>query len=145
METSTRLDDLLHIGGRLHGVLEQENAALRDHGPERIGPLLDEKLTLARAYESRVKGLADIPDELAQTDVDLRTRTRALGERIDALAEDNARLIHAALEANKRVLDVIAEAVATSQPHVNTYSAKGATARPEQAGRRASLSYDRSL
>ena len=29
MEASSRLDDLVHIGARLHGVLEQENAALR--------------------------------------------------------------------------------------------------------------------
>ena len=145
MEASTRLDDLVHIAARLHDVLEHENAALRTRSPERIGPLLDEKLTLARAYESRVKGLADIPDELAETDVNLHTSARALGERIDALAEENGRLIHATIEANKRVLDVIAEAVATSQPHVNTYSANGATAGPQQAGRRAALSYDRSL
>ena len=145
MEASTRLDDLIHIGARLYGVLEQENAALRDRASARIAPLLDEKLTLARAYESRVKGLADIADELAETDADLRARARAIGERIDTLANDNARLIHASIEANKRVLDVIAEAVATSQPHVNTYSANGATAGPEQTGRRAALSYDRSL
>lgn len=147
MDPNNRLNDLLVITGRLAELLQRENKALREHRAQEVRDLLDEKATLSRVYETRYKGLAENPEIIAAADLDIRDRLRAMGEKVQALMEENAKLLRTALEANKRVVDMIAEAVRNKQPSAGTYGANAVTADDgaHAAGRRLAFSLDQTL
>ena len=125
MDPTNRVNDLILITGRLAELLAHENEALGNQRPRDVDSLLEEKNALINAYESRIQGLADDPDELAKVDPDLRERLRGLGDKLAALMDNNARLLKAGMEANRRLVHAVAEAVKSSRPRANTYSASG--------------------
>lgn len=147
MDPNNRLNDLLVITGRLAELLQRENKALREHRAQEVRDLLDEKATLSRVYETRYKGLAEHPEIIAAADLDIRDRLHAMGEKVQILMEENAKLLRTALEANKRVVDLIAEAVRSKQPSAGTYGANAATAEDgvHAASRRMAFSLDQTL
>ena len=125
---SNRVKDLIVITGRLADLLTRENRALREHRTPDVTALLEEKNTLSRVYESRVSRLSKIsekPQIMTQVNADLRERLRNLGEKVNGLMEDNAKLLKSAIDANRRVVEAIAEAVKSGQPGPGTYSANG--------------------
>ena len=126
MDPTNRINDLIVITNRLVGLLERENDALSNRKYSGINEILDEKVTLGRVYESRIMGLTDDPAALEQVDRELRERLRSLGEKVNGLIEENAELLKIGIEANRRVVDMIAEAVKASVPSAGTYSANGA-------------------
>ncbi len=141
---SNRVKDLIVITGRLADLLTRENRALREHRPPDVAALLEEKSTLSRVYESRVRGLSEIsekPQAMTQVNADLHERLRNLGEKVNGLMEDNAKLLKNAIEANRRVVEAIAEAVKSSQPGPGTYSADGSV----EAGGNAAASQTTSI
>ena len=126
MDPTNRVNDLIVITNRLADLLARENDALSNRKYSEINEILDEKVTLGRVYESRIMGLTDDPETLEQVDGDLRDRLRSLGEKVNGLIEDNAVLLKIGIEANRRVVNMIAEAVKASVPSAGTYSANGA-------------------
>ena len=130
MDANNRLNDLITVTGRLVELLGRENEALRAHKSSVVHELLDEKTALSRVYENRFKSRAERPDLLAETDQALRDQ-----------------LLRAAIEANRRVVELIAEAVRNQQPSAGTYGANAATATDgsNAAGRRVALSLDQTL
>ena len=112
MDPNNRLSDLIVIANRLIAQLELENDALRSHKMEVIHTLLDEKATLARVYENRFKVLAEKPELLDKAEPKLREQLKSLAEKVDRLVQDNGNLLNVTIEANRRVVDLIAEAVA---------------------------------
>jgi len=127
MDPTNRVNDLIVITNRLADLLARENEALNNRKYSEINEILDEKVTLGRVYESRIMGLTDDPVALEQVDKELRDQLRSLGEKVNGLIEENAQLLKIGIEANRRVVDMIAEAVKASIPSVGTYSANGAT------------------
>ena len=127
MKATNRVNDLITITGRLASLLERENDALRNRRNKELNEILDEKVTLGRVYESRIMGLTEDETALADIDPELRERLRAVGEKVNGLIEENAALLKIAIEANRRVVNLIAEAVKSSVPDTGTYSDKGAT------------------
>ena len=81
MDATKRINDLIAITGHLVELLTQENAALRAKRHDDVATLLEKKASLGRAYESRVQGLVENPDFLAQVDQALRQRLRGLARR----------------------------------------------------------------
>ena len=132
MNARQRVDDLITIGGRLADLLAKENDALRSRESKGVSALVDDKLMITRIYESRVKGMIESPEDLTKVEGDLRDRLRLLGTKIRDLMEENAQLLRVAIEAHRRVAEVIAEAVKASQPGLRTYSAAGARGRPSK-------------
>lgn len=126
MEPTNRVNDLISITGRLANLLEKENAALRNKQNHELNDILDEKVTLGRIYETRIMGLTENAEELDTVDLELRERLRGIGEKINGLIEDNAKLLKVAIEANRRVVNLIAESVKASVPSAGTYSSTGA-------------------
>ena len=145
MSAKERVDDLIALSGRLADVLAQENDALRARKPAVVVSLLDHKLALCRAYENRCKLIDEAPTSLNGAGAEGRNRLKGLGETIHGLMEENAVLLRAAIEAHRRIMDVIGEAVRSSKAAANTYSRTGvagvASRRPEAAP----LTLDRSL
>ena len=145
MSAKQRVDDLITLSGRLADVLTQENDALRTKKPAVIVSLLDHKLALCRAYENRFKTMAEAPQSLKEVDVEWRNKLKGLGETIHGLMQENAILLRAAIDAHRKVMDVVSEAVRANKPGAHTYSRKGvagvASRRPEPT----SLTLDRTL
>ncbi|MCZ6604671.1 MAG: hypothetical protein O7A03_05950 [Alphaproteobacteria bacterium] len=127
MDPTNRVNDLIVITGRLAGLLERENDMLRNKRHNELNEFLDEKVTLGRVYETRIMGLTEASSEaINSVDPELRDRLRGMGKKVNDLIEDNAKLLKIAIEANRRVVDMIAEAVKASVPSAGTYSANGA-------------------
>ncbi len=147
MDPNNRLNDLIVITGRLAELLQRENQALRQHRAQEVRDLLDEKSTLSRVYETRYKGIAEHPEIIEGADPDVRDRLRIMGEKVGALMDENAKLLRTAIEANSRVVDLIADAVRDQQPSAGVYAASGttSTAGSTAAGQRIAYSVDQNL
>ncbi|MEK9753049.1 MAG: hypothetical protein VW338_07550 [Rhodospirillaceae bacterium] len=147
MDANNRLNDLITVTGRLVELLKRENEALRAHKSSVVHELLDEKTALSRVYENRFKSLAEHPELLAETDQGLRDQLAELAGEVEGLMAENAKLLRAAIEANRRVVELIADAVRNQQPSAGTYSADAVTARDgaNASGRRVALSLDQTL
>ena len=147
MDSNNRLNDLIVITGSLAELLKRENRALRGHRVQEVRDLLDEKTTLSRIYEMRYKGFTESPDIINNADIDIRRRLQAMGEKVQCLMEENTKLLRAELEANRRVVEMIAEAVRKQQPSAGTYGAKAVTSADgaNAADRRLAFSLDQTL
>ena len=147
MDPNNRLSDLIVIANRLIAQLEIENDALRNHETEIIHTLLDEKATLARVYESRFKALLEKPELLDDADPKLREQLKKLAEKLERLIQDNGTLLNVTIQANRMVVDLIAEAVHAQQPNAGTYSsdAQASTHGANAASQRVALSLDETL
>ena len=147
MNINKRLTELIAISGQLANVLERENEALTHYDRGSLESLLDEKTRLGRAYESRMEALGGDSAALADADPDLGQRLREIGADVRDLIARNARLLKIAIEANRRVVDLIAEAVKASTPGPGVYGKRGkAAAAPARgAPKSAPISFDRSL
>jgi flagellar biosynthesis/type III secretory pathway chaperone len=133
MNMNQRIEDLSFINERLVDVLERENAALRKYRTEGLEELRKDKESLTRAYESRVLGVYKNIDDLSQVDEDLRERLGILGEKVDALVKENSTLLKVGIESNRRVVDMIAEAVKSINTGAQTYSGTGSMS-PQNSG-----------
>ena len=141
MEPTKRVTDLVVITDRLAEVLERENALLREHKHNELGAILDEKVTLGRVYESRLLGLAEVEDPMNGVDEDLRQRLVEAGSRVNDLIGENAMLLEVAIAANKRVVDMVADAVKDlGGNNAGVYDHHGSTDLPAHGAKSANLS-----
>lgn len=147
MDPTNRVNDLIVITTRLADLLERENQSLEDKQSKDLNEILDEKVTLGRVYESRIMGLTENPEVLKEVDTDLRERLRDIGEKVNGLIEENAKLLKIAIEANRRVVNLIAEAVKASAPGTGTYSSSGIAGSTEHhaAPKNVAISIDHTL
>ena len=147
MDPTKRVNDIIVITGRLADLLERENVALREKQNKELHEILDEKVTLGRVYESRIMGLTEDPEALDNVDKELLERLRGIGEKVNGLMEDNAKMLKIAIEANRRVVNLIAEAVKASVPSAGTYSPTGGAGTHDHRGapKNVALSVDHTL
>ena len=110
---------------RLADVLLRENTALGEDRRHELAGLTTEKLAACRAYEALLGSFADNPDTLAAIDDDQRRRLRQLGDKLIAVAEENARRLEVAVSAHRRFMDTVAEAARAMAPGPGTYSRNG--------------------
>lgn len=147
MDASQRLRDLILITGRLAEVLERENAALKTRRREEMQEILDEKVNISRVYENRIQALTDAGDDMSKVDVEIKARLTALAGKVKRLMQENSKLLKIAIEANRRVVGIIADAVKKSAPDPGTYSKKGALSRQDAraATKNVALTLDQTL
>lgn len=147
MDPTKRVNDLIVITGRLADLLELENLALINKQNQDLYDILDEKVTLGRVYETRIMGLTEDSEALDGVDPELLERLRDMGKKVNGLIEENAELLKVAIETNRRVVDLIAEAVKASTPSAGTYSQTGATEMPNHraAPKNVAISLDHTL
>jgi hypothetical protein len=110
---------------RLADVLLRENAALGDGRRDELAALTAEKIAACRAYEALLKSFAEKPGTLGAVDDDQRRRLRQLGEKLMAVAGENARRLEVAVAAHRRFMETVAEAARSLAPGPGTYSCKG--------------------
>lgn len=127
MSSDNRIKDIILITERLIDVLKRENSALKEHRAKDLHELLDDKVTMSRVYETRMQYFNKNPDELTNSSADLQDKLRDLAAQINSLLQDNTKMLQVAIEANRRVVDMIAEAVKSSNPGAGTYGSNGIT------------------
>ncbi len=147
MDATSRIQDLIEITERLASLLTKENRALADKNAREATRYLEEKSNLSRIYESRIKSMVDHPAALAAVEPELRRKLREMGETVNTMIRENAKLLKIAIESNRRVVDLAAEAVKSQQPGPGIYSAKGTANKADvhSAPRNLALSLDQSL
>lgn len=130
MDASKRISDLIVISQRLADFLTVENRALAAGRFDETRALVEQKDDLSRAYESRIKGLAEHAGAEAMGTVEpaLRDRLRTLGAHVQDLSRENAKLLRIAMEVNRRVLNEVAAAIKAGRPGPGTYSRTGGMA-----------------
>jgi len=131
MSEDHRIKDVILITERLIDVLERENAALKERRNTELHELLDDKVTLSRVYETRMQFFTENPDALINAPTELREKLHGMAAQISELLKDNADMLRIAIKANRRVVDMIAEAVKSATPGAGTYGANGMTGLPD--------------
>ena len=147
MSSESKVDDIMLIIERLSDVLERENAALKDRKIQEVHALLDDKVTLSRVYETRMQYYNENPDELINVSPELRDKLSTVGANISKLLQQNAAMLKVAIEANRKVVDMIAAAVKSATPGPGTYGSNGVTDIPDHKSqvRGMALSFDQTL
>ena len=147
MDATNRINDLIEITERLANLLTAENRALRDKNASEATQFIEEKTNLSRIYETRIKGIMEDPSSLSTVAPELREKLHELGKKVNEMIQENARLLKITIEANRRVVEMVAAAVKTQQPGPGIYSAKGTADKKDvhSAPRNLALSLDRSL
>ena len=125
MESREKIDDLLVITNRLITILERENEALRSHQFSDVSSLLEDKATISRIYETKLQGLEKNPDPFKNIEEKNKRELLELGEKANGLVEENGRLLSIAIDANKHVVELIAEAVRETSQKTETYGVSG--------------------
>ena len=132
MSSDTKVNDIILITERLADVLERENLALKNHRSQELHALLDDKVTLSRVYETRMQFYNENPKALSNTTPELREKLHTLGTNISELLNENAKMLRVAIEANRKVVDMIAAAVKSVTPGPGTYRANGVAGLSDQ-------------
>lgn len=125
MEAQQRIDDLIVISTGLAELLERENDSLRRHDRKAVVDMLDDKRTLCLGYQSRISTLTENADWLKGVPPEQRIQLRSAGDQVKTLMEENALLLKAAMAANRRVVDLVVDAVKEISPGGNAYSPTG--------------------
>ncbi len=125
MESSNRIEDLILITERLVDLLERENDALSNHRNWELREILDEKVTLSRVYETRMRVISDNPEILDDVGTETRQQLRELGLQVNDLITENSKLLQTAITVSRRVVELVADAVRDATPSAGTYGAKG--------------------
>lgn len=147
MDASQRLRDLILISGRLAEVLERENAALKARRREEMQEMVDEKVNIIRVYENRIQALTDAGDDMSKVDAEIKDRLTVVAGKVKRLMQENGKLLRIAIEANRRVVGIIADAVKKSAPDAGTYSKKGGMSRQDvrSATKNVAIALDQTL
>lgn len=132
MDANERLNDFIELTEDLASLLLQENKALREKRAVEATGLLEKKNELSRIYEARIESLGNAPELFAKADPKLVKTLRELGEKVNLMIEENAKLLKITIEATRRVVNMVADAVKAQHPGPATYSANGVAARGDQ-------------
>jgi flagellar biosynthesis/type III secretory pathway chaperone len=86
-------------------------------------------------------------EKMKDVDPSLRERLSTIGAKAKKLIEENAILLRAAIVANQRVMDLVADALSKTRKNITTYSADGTlgTKRMRKPAPMPSLTVDHSL
>jgi len=131
MDANERLNDLIELTEDLASLLMQENKALREKRAGEATSLLEKKNELSRIYETRIQNLGNAPETLAKADPELVKTLRESGEKVNLMIEENANLLKITIEATRRVVNMVADAVKEQHPGPATYSANGVSRRED--------------
>jgi flagellar biosynthesis/type III secretory pathway chaperone len=130
------IDGLIDVASRLITLLGQETVLLRQMKIKEIAALQEQKLALTRAYEARMRELNENSGELDVVDQAIRDELKATVNRFEDAAKANAIAVHAAQEANQRLMQAIVDIVSERRGRSEGYAADGTStlkdARPRE-------------
>ena len=147
MESTHRIEDILVITDRLIEILSKENETLRQQEFSKIRELLEEKATISRVYETKVLTLEENPDLLEKLNTSVKEQLMRQGREVKRLTDENGHLLTNAIEANRQVVNLIADAVRETSKKTDTYGSSGSNVPrgPRAEANSIALSLDQTL
>ncbi len=137
---------VIAAGQRLSEAIARENSALRGRAREGLAALAEEKAAAAGLYQACLAELDQATHGYRALSAGEREALQQAAARLAHEAEENARLLRIALEASRRFMAAVADAVRALAPGATGYSPTGALGTAQRATARApALSLDRSL
>ena len=112
METTTKLDDMIAITGRLIDLMDKEIEMLRSMRPQEIGALQKDKVSLALAYERHMQELREDPSMLTTAKPRLKAEFKRITGRFQEVLNENESALRAVKSVSEKLLNTIASAVA---------------------------------
>ncbi|WP_028879195.1 flagellar protein FlgN [Terasakiella pusilla] len=122
MDINDRVAELTYVCERMIEILQKENDALDKQDAKVLGETFAEKDKLSRLYERHCRALERERNGLADVDEDARTNLKKLGNEMDELVAQNARILKMNIEMNRRVLYRFADVAKKMTPHAGTYA-----------------------
>lgn len=110
---------------RLTDVLERESKLLEGMDPVALAALLPDKREATASYRALMGEAAERPEALEQLPADEKAGLRKAAERLARAIEANARALKAGIDANRRLVGAIAEAVQKKHDPADFYQASG--------------------
>lgn len=126
-DTETRVLGLLELTERLSEIVDAENLALAERRRADVEAMLEEKATLSRLFENRLKALTTKEIDLNAASEELREQLREAGKRLEEATAENTVRLEVAMTANRKVIDAVANAIKQVSPHSGTYARSGRT------------------
>ncbi len=122
MDINDRVAELTYVCERMIEILQKENDALDKQDAKVLGETFAEKDKLSRLYERHCRALERERNGLADVDEEARTNLKKLGNEMDELVAQNARILKMNIEMNRRVLYRFADVAKKMTPHAGTYA-----------------------
>ena len=138
------VEDIVWACTNLCELLEFENEALSHHDARTVRALADNKSALARIYETAIAPLADDPQLAVPLEPEVKEDLMALGIRLKALVEENARRLRAEIEATQMLMEAMVSAVKANSANTVRYGRAG-TFQSAPAGEKNSLAFNETL
>lgn len=112
----------------LVAAISAENAALREGSARRMTEIAERKAAARSAYEAKLTALRSASDDFSGLEDGERRTLRRAGEQLTAVTAENLLLLKAAMEANRRLMDAVAEALRAAMRGAGVYSQSGTVA-----------------
>lgn len=129
-----RMRDLVSVSERLIKILFEENKALAVYDSEGVRTNFEEKDRLCRAYEILVKRMVEKKEFTTEVDEDLREELKSIGEELEELMAENARLLTIAINSGKRFMDRVSNSVKQGSVKAPTYTNDGVVSGTQPGG-----------
>ncbi len=146
-DTAQLLSDLATDTARLIMAIDAETAALRHRDLSAFADLGKTKAAAVSVWEKRMMAIDRTAGGMRALPPEDRRVLDALAVRLAAATEENVRLLRIAVDAGRRTMKSVAEAVKAMAPGPAVYSRDGSQAAPSRTGVKpaVAVSFDRSL
>lgn len=135
---------LLTLIRELQGVMQRENALLRDMQLGRLDDLAETKATLAEAYEREVRSLRKAPQVVAALPIEARLVLEQATRELQAVQRINLHALQAAKAVVEGILQRLGESLAALDRRVPAY-APGGVRTEGGDGRVIAVAFDRRI
>jgi hypothetical protein len=125
IEAQTRIVMLLALMRELQGVMQAENALLRQMRLDRLQALQAEKVALAERYELELRRLRQAPEELAELEPDERALLETGLREFQAAVRANAERLAQARQVAEGVVQAIGASLGTGSSAASGYGVAG--------------------
>ncbi|GEO81786.1 hypothetical protein ROR02_19170 [Pararhodospirillum oryzae] len=141
-----KVETLLSAITQLVEILTAENDALRRYDVEAVKALTPRKIKSTRFYQEQMVGVHGNPRMLLDLSEEHRAVLREAGATLDALAQENGRRLKANIEAGKRLMKGVVEAVREQERERATrYAPDGTMDGEPMDAQRKSVTYNKTL
>ena len=110
---------------RLIEILERESKLLEGMDPVALAALLPDKREATANYRALIGEAAERPESLARLGAREKADLRTAAERLAHATEANARALKAGIDANRRLVGAIAQAVQKKHDPADFYQSSG--------------------
>ncbi|OFX12524.1 MAG: hypothetical protein A2516_08175 [Alphaproteobacteria bacterium RIFOXYD12_FULL_60_8] len=140
-----KADQVLEVAEMLLDLLDEENEALTHHDDAKVVQLADRKDGLARLYADHMNSIARAPSLLDDISDEQREDLKGVAEDLKEAGELNIRLLKGEMEANRRLMRAIVDAVKEKHAETSIYARDGSIEDGLSKGLNSALTFNKEL